>query len=157
LPATHNAFALKAAVIALIADVHDCCGVHEAIADDTFAIALFAETTEGDARLFAAHNEIGVMLRHGLVIQFVLGSKQLKGAASGMRGAWPALKDFWAGKQVRMGELLLLTFLMAEPLYYRHANLPCWIRTEIILLVPDQHLSIERPLKDPKHKCLTPC
>lgn len=74
--ATYDAFPLKASIVALVTDVHDCGRVHEAITDYTFAIALFAETTEGDAGLFAAHDEIGVVLGHGQEIRLDTGREE---------------------------------------------------------------------------------
>ena len=38
---------------------------YEGVADDTFAIAFLTKSSDGDAGLFAAHDEIGVMLGHG--------------------------------------------------------------------------------------------
>lgn len=49
--------------------MHDRCGVHEAVADDTFAVTLFAETAESNTGLLATHNEIGVMLCHDVALE----------------------------------------------------------------------------------------
>jgi len=50
---------------ALVADADEGCRPHIGIADGTFAITFVAETTDCYARLLAAHNEIGMMARHG--------------------------------------------------------------------------------------------
>jgi hypothetical protein len=44
--------------------VHDSAGVHEGIAYDTFAVALLAKATYGDAGLLPTHHQIGMMLGH---------------------------------------------------------------------------------------------
>ena len=38
---------------------------HVRVADDALAIALLAEAADGDARLLAAHDQVGVVLGHG--------------------------------------------------------------------------------------------
>ena len=38
---------------------------HVRVADDALAIALLAEAADRDARLLAAHDEVGVVLGHG--------------------------------------------------------------------------------------------
>ena len=43
---------------ALIADAHQCCRAHVAVADGAFAVALIAEAADGDARLLAAHYKV---------------------------------------------------------------------------------------------------
>ena len=64
IPPADYAFTFKATVIALVANVHDCGGVDEAVTDDAFAVAFFAESTEGYAGLLATHYKIGMVLGH---------------------------------------------------------------------------------------------
>lgn len=58
------------AVVALIANSNEDGGANVGIADNALSLALIAEATDGDAPLFAAHDEIGVMLGHSLIFIF---------------------------------------------------------------------------------------
>ena len=58
LTATNNTLVLVISERALVADAHECCRAHIGIADWTLSIALIAESTDGNASLLAAHNEI---------------------------------------------------------------------------------------------------
>ncbi|GAB1210409.1 hypothetical protein APSETT445_009201 [Aspergillus pseudonomiae] len=49
---------------ALIADPNESRGAHVGIAHGAFAVTLVAQSADGDTRLLAAHNEIGVVARH---------------------------------------------------------------------------------------------
>ena len=68
-PAADDASALVGAVVALVADAYERAGPHVGVADDAFAVALLAEAPDGDAGLFPAHDQIGVMLCHGGVLR----------------------------------------------------------------------------------------
>ncbi len=63
--AANHAPPLVGPIIALVADSNEGTGPHIRITDDAFAVAFFAEPADGDARLLAAHDEVGVMLGHG--------------------------------------------------------------------------------------------
>lgn len=65
LAAANNTLVLVVAKGAFVADANEGGGAHVAVADWAFAVALVAEASDGDARLLAAHDEIGVMARHG--------------------------------------------------------------------------------------------
>lgn len=54
--AANDASPLEGSVVALVADVNDGGGVDEGVANDTFAVAFFAEASDGDAGLLAAHD-----------------------------------------------------------------------------------------------------
>ncbi len=62
--ATDHAPPLEAAVIALVAGVHDRARVDEAIAYDALAVALLAQPANGDAGLLPTHHQIGMVLSH---------------------------------------------------------------------------------------------
>lgn len=64
LPTTHDAFVLVVAERAFVAHAYEGGWANVGVADGAFAIAFVAETADGDAGLFAAHDEIGVMARH---------------------------------------------------------------------------------------------
>jgi hypothetical protein len=55
---------LEAAVIALVAGVHDRARVDEAITYDALAVALLAQPSDGDAGLLPTHYQIGMVLSH---------------------------------------------------------------------------------------------
>lgn len=62
LPAAHYAFVLVIAKGAFVADFRKSRRPHVGVAYRTLSIALIAETSDGGARLFAAHYEISVVL-----------------------------------------------------------------------------------------------
>ena len=62
--AADHAPPLEAAVIALVAGVHDRARVDEAIANDALAVALLAQPADGDAGLLPTHDQIGMVLGH---------------------------------------------------------------------------------------------
>ena len=62
--ATHNTFVLIVAEAALVADARDGSGPDVRVAHGAFPVAFVAETADGDARCFAAHDEIRVVARH---------------------------------------------------------------------------------------------
>jgi hypothetical protein len=64
LAAAHDTLVLIVAEGALVADAHQRRRSDVRVADWTFAVALVAETADGDAGLLAAHYEIGVVARH---------------------------------------------------------------------------------------------
>lgn len=66
LAAAHDAFVLVVAERALVADAHQGRRAHVGIAHGAFAIAFVAEPADRDARLLAAHDEVGVMAGHGV-------------------------------------------------------------------------------------------
>ena len=49
---------------AFVADARECGRSHVRIADRTLPVTFVAEPADGDARCFAAHDEIWVMARH---------------------------------------------------------------------------------------------
>lgn len=59
-----NALILVVAEGALVADADEGGRAHVGIADGAFAIAFVAETADGDAGLFAAHDEVGMVAGH---------------------------------------------------------------------------------------------
>jgi len=58
LAAADYAFVLVVPEAALVADAHERGGPHVAVADGAFAVALVAQAPDGDAGLFAAHDEV---------------------------------------------------------------------------------------------------
>ena len=52
---TNDAPTLERSIITFIAGMHYRLGIHEAIANDTFAVTLFAQTADGNSWLFATH------------------------------------------------------------------------------------------------------
>ena len=65
LVATDDASPTIRSKVALLTDPNQCGGSHERVADGTLAVALFAQSTNGDARQLAAEDQIWMMLRHG--------------------------------------------------------------------------------------------
>lgn len=63
--AAHDALVLVVAEAALVADANERGRAHVRVANWAFAVALVAEASDGDAGLFTAHDEIGMMTRHG--------------------------------------------------------------------------------------------
>jgi len=63
-PTTNDTPPFKRSVITLIANMNNGGRIDEGIANDAFAIAFFAKTSDGDARLFSAHYQIWMMLGH---------------------------------------------------------------------------------------------
>lgn len=64
LAAADDALVLVVSEAALVADAHQRRGPHVRVADGALAVALVAEPADGDACLFAAHDEIWVMAGH---------------------------------------------------------------------------------------------
>lgn len=67
LATAHNALILVVSEGAFVADADEGGWAHVGIADGAFAIAFVAETADGDAGLFAAHDEVGVVAGHFVV------------------------------------------------------------------------------------------
>ncbi len=65
LPTADHTLVLVVAEAALVADAHEGCRPHIGVAYGAFAVALVAQASDGDARLLAAHYEIGVVAGHG--------------------------------------------------------------------------------------------
>merc|ERR1740133_452253 len=63
-PAADNAPSLVRPVVALVAYPHECAGPHVGVADGALAVALLTQPADRDPRLLAAHDQIGVVLRH---------------------------------------------------------------------------------------------
>ncbi|GMS87971.1 hypothetical protein PENTCL1PPCAC_10146, partial [Pristionchus entomophagus] len=61
-----HASALVRSVVALVADSHERARTHVRVADDAATIALVAQSADGDARLLATEDEIGMVLGHPL-------------------------------------------------------------------------------------------
>jgi len=65
LTATDHTLVLVVAKGAFITDADESCGTNVRVTHGAFAVTLVAKSTDGDARLLAAHNKIGVVTRHG--------------------------------------------------------------------------------------------
>jgi hypothetical protein len=65
LTAAHDTLVLVVSEGALIADADEGGWAHVGIADGAFAVAFVAQAADGDAGLLAAHDQIGVVARHG--------------------------------------------------------------------------------------------
>lgn len=65
LAAANDALVLVVAEGALVADAGEGRRAHIGVADGAFAVAFVAEAADGDAGLFAAHDEVGVVAGHG--------------------------------------------------------------------------------------------
>jgi len=65
LAAADDAFVLVVPEGALVADAGKRSGTNVGVAYGALAVAFVAEPADGDARCFAAHDEIGMMARHG--------------------------------------------------------------------------------------------
>jgi hypothetical protein len=75
-PATAQIYNLGAAIPVLlqagafeavegVADAGEGRGAHVGVADGAFSVALVTEAADGDAGLFAAHDQVGMVARHG--------------------------------------------------------------------------------------------
>lgn len=64
LATTDDALILIVAEGALVADADESCRAYVGIAHGAFAVAFVAQAADGDAGLFAAHDEVGVMAGH---------------------------------------------------------------------------------------------
>jgi hypothetical protein len=53
-----HALVLVVAKRAFVADAHESCGTHVAVADWAFAVTFVAKAADGDSGLLAAHYEI---------------------------------------------------------------------------------------------------
>ena len=96
--AANHAPPLVAPVVALVADSNEGTGPDVRVADHTFAVAFFAEAPDGDARLLAAHNEVGMVLRHGGVLWLHNTAAALASAALRRRRAYDARRGgAWDG------------------------------------------------------------
>ena len=62
--ATDNALVLVVSEGALVTDAGESGGSHVGVADRTFTVAFVAQSSERNAGLLAAHDEIGVMAGH---------------------------------------------------------------------------------------------
>lgn len=65
LAAADGTFVLVVAEGALIADTDEGGWAHVGVTDGAFAVAFVTQAADGDAGLLAAHDEIGVVARHG--------------------------------------------------------------------------------------------
>jgi hypothetical protein len=66
-----DALAFVRTVIALIAQAHNIARPHVGVADHALPVALVAQAPNSNSALFAAHHEIGMMLRHIAVLSLV--------------------------------------------------------------------------------------
>jgi hypothetical protein len=64
LSTAHDTLVLVISKATFIANPDKGCGANVGIADWAFAVAFIAETSDSNARLFAAHNKIRMMSRH---------------------------------------------------------------------------------------------
>ena len=90
----HDALVLVVAEGALVADVGQGCWAHVGIADGAFAVALVTETADGYPSLLAAHDEIGMMARHGGGVR-CLEKAWTESRGMGFSKPWETL---WKGK-----------------------------------------------------------
>jgi hypothetical protein len=65
LAAADDALVLVISIGTFVANAQERCRSHVRVADGAFAIAFVTQAADGDAGLLAAHDEIGVMARHG--------------------------------------------------------------------------------------------
>lgn len=65
LATAHDALVLVVSKGAFVADADEGGRAYVGVADGTFAVAFVAQAADGDAGLFAAHDEVGVMAGHG--------------------------------------------------------------------------------------------
>jgi len=68
--AVNHAPSLIRAVVTLVANSHERAWTHVRVANDAFSIALFAESADGDPWLFAAEDQIRMMLCHPSPLSF---------------------------------------------------------------------------------------
>jgi len=68
--AVNHAPSLIRAVVTLVANSHERTWTHVRVANDAFSIALFAESADGDPWLFAAEDQIRMMLGHPSPLSF---------------------------------------------------------------------------------------
>jgi hypothetical protein len=54
----------KVAGLTFVADADERAGAHVGVTDHALAVALLAQAANGDARLLAAHDQVGVVLGH---------------------------------------------------------------------------------------------
>lgn len=60
----NDASSLVASVVAFITNANQRARLHIAVTDDTFTVTFFAQATDCDAWLLAAHDKIGVVFSH---------------------------------------------------------------------------------------------
>lgn len=65
LPTADGTLVLVVAEGALIADTDEGGWAHVGVTDGAFAVAFVTQAADGDSGLLAAHDEIGVVARHG--------------------------------------------------------------------------------------------
>jgi len=66
--AANDATIFVGTVLALVADVYQRVGINERVANAANAVALFAPPSDGYARLFPTHDQIGMVFRHAYII-----------------------------------------------------------------------------------------
>lgn len=71
LTAAHDALVLVVAERTLIADAYKGGWTHVGVAHRTFTVAFVAQTSDGNAGLFAAHDKVGVVTGHCIGLEGV--------------------------------------------------------------------------------------
>jgi hypothetical protein len=69
-PSTNNAFSCKGTVIAIFTNFDQCFRTYEGVTDDAFAVAIFTDSSSDGARVFSAHDKVGVVSGHGFLVYF---------------------------------------------------------------------------------------
>ena len=64
-PSTNDAFSCKGTVIAIFTNLDQGLRTYEGVTDDAFAVAVFTDTASDGARVFSAHDKVGVVSGHG--------------------------------------------------------------------------------------------
>lgn len=70
LATTHDALILVITKGTLVANADEGGGTHVGVADGAFAVAFVAKSADGNAGLFAAHDEVGVVAGHFVFFSF---------------------------------------------------------------------------------------
>ena len=64
-PSTNDAFSCKGTVIAIFTNFDQGFRTYEGVTDDALAVAIFTDTASDGARVFSAHDKVGVVSGHG--------------------------------------------------------------------------------------------
>ena len=64
-PSAYSTPALERPVVAFVANTHQSAGTHVRITNHAFPVAFLTQSSDGNAGLFPAHDQIRVMLCHG--------------------------------------------------------------------------------------------
>ena len=75
-PSTNDAFSCKGTVIAIFTNFDQCFRTYEGVTDDAFAVAIFTDSASDGARVFSAHDKVGVVSGHGFLVYFSWKTKE---------------------------------------------------------------------------------